>query len=128
MNQQQILNKACEHLAHQKRTTWSIAGTCLYLSPEGLKCTVGCLMSEEQLKAYGSYEGYVSLLETHAREAGDSVMADFLRDNRSILEALQKAHDGDKCDAREMRVRLIGVARTFGLDDTAVNKIEEWDG
>lgn len=100
----------------------------MYLSPDGLKCTVGCLMSAAQLKRYGSYKGYVALLEVHAWKVGDLDTAAWLRDNMDLFTALQDAHDGDKCDAREMRVRLIGVARTFGLDDTAVNKIEEWNG
>lgn len=128
MSNQQIFDKACTHLAQQKRSTWSIDGQCVYLSPEGLKCTVGCLMSPQQLEEYGSYEGYVSLLEEHAREAGDLVMSDFLRDNRPILEALQKAHDADKCDVVEMSVRLTAVARTFDLDSGAVAQIEEWNG
>lgn len=128
MNQQQILNRACEHLAEQRCSTWSLDGKCLYLGPTGLKCPVGCFMSAEQLEEYGSYEGYVSMLEAHARDAGDGVMADFLRDNRPILEALQKAHDGDKCDAFGMRVRLYDVARTFVLNDSAVVQIEEWNG
>lgn len=128
MNQQQILNKACGHLAHQKRSTWSVDGQCVYLSPDGLKCTVGCLMSPEQLKQYGGYKGYVALLESHARQGGDLDTADWLRDNIDLLTALQDAHDGDKCDAREMRVRLIAVARTFYLDDGVVAQIEEWNG
>lgn len=128
MNQQQIFDKACTHLAQQKRSTWSIDGQCVYLSPAGLKCTVGCLMSKEQLKEYGSYKGYVALLESHARQSGDLVMADFLRDNGPILEALQVAHDGGKCDAIEMRDRLSAVARTFSLWDGAETQIKEWYG
>lgn len=128
MGNQQIFDKACVHLAQQKRSTWSIDGQCVYLSPEGLKCTVGCLMSPQQLEEYGSYEGCVELLEAHSRTAGDEVMADFLCSNQPLLEALQQAHDGDECDAAGMRTRLSDVARTFGLNAGAAAKIKEWNG
>lgn len=128
MKKQQIFNKACVHLAQQKRSTWSIAGQCLYLSPEGLMCTVGCLMSPQQLESYGSYKGYVELLEAHARKAGDLVMADFLQSNQPLLESLQQDHDGDACDVVEMRDRLSSTARTFGLNAGAVAQVKEWNG
>lgn len=85
-------------------------------------------MSKEQLANYGSYKGYVSLLESNARQSGDLGLADFLRDNQQILEELQKAHDGDKCDVIEMRDRLSAVARTFNLNYDSVAKIQEWNG
>lgn len=128
MKKQQIFDKACDHLAQQKRSTWSIDGQCVYLSPQGLKCTVGCLMSPQQLEEYGSYRGYVELLEAHARKAGDSVMADFLQSNHPLLEALQQDHDGDACDVVEMRNRLTATAKTFGLNTGAVAQIKEWNG
>lgn len=128
MTNQQIFDKACLHLAQQKRSTWSIDGQCVYLSPDGLKCTVGCLMSPQQLESHGSYRGYVELLEVHTRKAGDLVMADFLQSNQPLLEALQQAHDGDECNAAGMRTRLSEVAQTFELNAGAVAQIQEWNG
>lgn len=129
MNQQQILDEVCTHLAQQKRSTWSIDGQCVYFSPvDDLKCNIGCLMSKEQLVKYGDYKGYVRMLEQHARQAGDSTMSDFLRDNHDLLEQLQKDHDGDACDVVEMRNRLTSTARAFGLNTGAVAQIKEWNG
>lgn len=128
INKQQMFDKVCTHFSLQKRSTWSIDGQCTYRSLDGLMCPVGCLLSDEQLKRYGSYKGPVALLEAHARQSGDLETADFLQANLVFLQALQDVHDGDMCDIVEMQNRLLVTARTFSLNPEFVAQIEEWNG
>lgn len=60
-------------------------GTCMYLAPDGNKCAVGAILSDEELKRYGDYEGGLYDLNGYANI--------FDEDNERMLSNIQNIHD-----------------------------------
>lgn len=126
---QEIYDKVKVHLLAQGRPAM-FQGSCVYRSPSGLKCAVGCLITDE---AYDEdlegvpvrclfepgtedkdvTEAYRAML----RESGiDTSNKDLLR----LLSSLQKAHDDGVSDESltwDIEARLRRVAIQFNLGD-----------
>jgi hypothetical protein len=92
MQAQDIFNTVVAHLRKQQAKSNIVSvgrSMCVYCSPEGLKCAVGCLITDEE---------YSPDMETgqgvHALLADYPKIADRLGwSNRELLESLQLVHD-----------------------------------
>lgn len=86
MTAQKIFDKIVTHLRTQNAVSATANGLCLYRSPDGKKCAVGCMIPDDV---------YDPDMEHHM--AG-SVIADCrqlhdLYDHRNLLESMQLVHD-----------------------------------
>ncbi len=68
---------------------------CNYLTSNGLKCNVGHLMTEEELKAMGGFNGGVDSLYAQWEYDTDLPLPEWLmgRGDRIFLADLQEVHD-----------------------------------
>ena len=66
MNTQQIFDKVATHLLTQNARS-AAEGSCLYRSPSGLKCAVGCLISDSVYATYNIYG------EDHEEKIGNNL-------------------------------------------------------
>ena len=86
-----IFNKVSEHLLAQNHRALSVADlSCVYRSPTGLKCAVGCLI-EDQFYSRG-LEGLdvrTDVIENVLKLSGVPITEEVLK----LLEELQKVHD-----------------------------------
>ena len=101
------------HLLAQMRRSIVDNRLCLYRSDEGLKCAVGCLISDEHYhedleKKTVSEELVRDALERSGVRIHDGTMLQFVGE-------LQFVHDYSF--AKDWPHRLMGVAREYGLVD-----------
>ena len=95
MTKQEIFDTVVTHL--RKQAVRSMRGPdCVYRSPDGLKCAVGCLIPDSEYKS--NWEGYTVLSISEAPENKD--FQSYLKskvglDNMKLLQALQRAHDNE---------------------------------
>lgn len=104
MTPQDIFDTVAAHLYKQNKRSYKgnarmSGGFCVYRSPEGLKCAVGCLIPDEdydpRMDDNECMRGgtYVSKLVDLAPELGFRLPAYFSA-NVALLASLQRAHDG----------------------------------
>lgn len=95
MTPQQIFDAAYRGVMQQGRQSMSpgIFGKgCKYRGPNGLKCAVGFLISDQAAKAWDR-SPHSSI---GARITSKSKFVEqWMRDNRHLLESIQRAHDND---------------------------------
>jgi hypothetical protein len=107
MTAQEIYDKVKAHLLNQNAKSISEDG-CAYLGDNGLKCAVGCLISDEDylpdmegpLNLLIEMYGYLPSIKRLARHA-------------EMLAELQRCHD--VCDPYEWPSQLARVAKRHGL-------------
>ena len=126
---QEIYDKVKAHLLAQGRPAM-FQGSCVYRSPNGLKCAVGCLITDEAydedlegvpvrclLGCNEDDEETVAAYEQMLRQSGiDTSNKELVR----MLSALQYAHDDGVSDAHvtwDIQARLRRVAMQFNLKD-----------
>ena len=84
MTNQEAFDKMMEHLRSLKERSLNADGFCAY---NGSKCAVGALMTDEELKEYGGYEGGVLDLLGSMKKSN-------LHDiNIALLFEMQDLHD-----------------------------------
>lgn len=117
MTSQEVFDKVVVHLRKQGRQAVK-DGCCLYRSPEGLKCAVGCLIEDaEYSPAFErkilcdliQYLRYLESLEGTDRSA----LLNRLVMNEPLLERLQSVHDDGEVPDWEQG--LARVAKEFDL-------------
>lgn len=112
---QEIFNAVAQHLKRQGKQAVSANGVCQYRGPSGLKCAVGCLMTDDEAPGYGNGDGVDTLLKR-------GELPDRLRHHIQLLRRLQNIHD--RClspDEWPMRLRLVAIE--FGLDHKIVSEL-----
>jgi len=120
LTEQEIYDKACEHLDNQGRRATNVSKHkgvelgCTYLNPEGDRCAVGALMTDEELTELqeGDMLGHDW---ANMVERGFAPITYF-----KLLRALQEAHDlSTRWKDREAMVNhLKEIARRFSLTPT----------
>jgi len=85
---QDVFNRVINHLVSQGQKSVSVDGLCLYRSPSGASCAVGCLISEDDYSPSmeGADVGFV------VREYKS---LQWLRKFEDLLDDLQDLHDVD---------------------------------
>ena len=85
---QDVFNRVINHLVSQGQKSVSVDGLCLYRSPSGASCAVGCLISEDDYSPSmeGADVGFV------VREYKS---LQWLRKFEELLDDLQDLHDLD---------------------------------
>lgn len=90
---QELFDMVAGHLLRQAKMSKNLA-RCLYRGPEGLKCAVGCLISDENYKV--SLEG-LRIHDTRP-EVEKSLGRNLAYMEVCLLSRLQEIHDGAEVD------------------------------
>ncbi len=129
MNKQELFNKVATHLIQQGKPAAEITDSeatgkqvaCFYRGPEGTKCAVGCLISDEvyteELEGFGSKNMYV---QQALKQSGVNLDDDSL----ALLSQLQTVHDSSvhSLDYLEtIKGLLESTAHDFKLDTEVLN-------
>jgi hypothetical protein len=106
MSAQVIFDKVVAHLRQQGRKALRAEGGCAYRTPEGLKCAVGCLISDEE---------YSQEMEGHTIDwlNATGMLPSHLTSHYNLLMALQWVHDCH--DAAHWELGLQQVAKNHKL-------------
>ena len=111
---QDVFNKVALHLMRQSKKSMghSAVGvdTCQYISDDGSRCAVGCLLSEEIVEKY-DLEGKNWKLFFHKAVFGSSASEN---QDCELLQYLQLVHDTH--DERDWYTELKRVAGMFNLN------------
>lgn len=89
MTKQEIFDKVVDHLLTQGEQALGEGQTCMYLTSEGLKCAVGCLIPPEK---------YNPEWEGNAVNLSILTALGITPDFRLLLYALQDVHDTWEAD------------------------------
>lgn len=111
---QNILNQVWEHLIEQNAACKDeITDKCLYRSPDGLKCAVGCLIADDE---------YEDWMDNTDEDEGSGWLAMATRLNqpkhRVLIADLQAVHDSNSYphDVVEWKQNFKDVAEKHGLE------------
>ncbi len=106
LSRQEIFNKVYRHLLTQNAMAKDNE-RCMYRSPEGLRCAVGCLLTDgEAVECDSELAGVTGLYKK-------GVLPKRLIDSMELLSHLQLVHDAYPVAGWEGRLRT--VAFNFGL-------------
>jgi hypothetical protein len=112
MTAQEIFDTVVTHLRTQKAK--SIDGDfCVYRSPTGLKCAVGCLIPDDVYHVDMEGECASTMIAARSNELGH------LRDHQELLDRLQLVHDNYEIDRWEWW--FVDIAETFKLIYTKIS-------
>ncbi len=111
MTKQEIFDTVAKHLFSQGQRSVNANGVCLYRGPNGLKCAIGALITDEEYDSEMEFKTISFLKERFIPDRLKGVIIDFLSD-------LQNIHDDYANWSRtsQMKEELEIVARNFGLD------------
>jgi hypothetical protein len=127
MNTQEIFNFVVKHLIEQGRPSVDGRGNCVYRSPEGSMCAVGCLIPDEIYDESMESQSIYDLVTIQNRN-----FPDYIADQISILDRLQTCHDFasieyDATDKTKYLQRLSNrlqiIAESFNLDPSIIYEI-----
>lgn len=125
---QELFDAVITHLASQKCQCVNTEGSCVYRGPEGRKCAIGALLSDDYYyPALDSSVGGVRVSKlpdiTIVRGIGFNTEAS----DRSFLDRLQESHDrGGQSDVYRLQTYLYRFATIYKLDASRVVLITEW--
>jgi hypothetical protein len=93
MNEQEVFDQVVSHLRAQGKQAVSSDGIgCMYRSPDGLKCAVGCLISDEEYLP--QWEGVnLAILLNYSDRYNFQNVAGRLQPARQLTIDLQRIHD-----------------------------------
>lgn len=119
MTLQQIFDTSASHLLTQNAKSEIDTGRCRYRGPDGRKCAIGILITEEcydrSLESFSSSSEKV-LQALQCSEVIDDTSDD--TDEARLMAALQSLHDTQPVEAwREILGR---IARNFDLETTVL--------
>lgn len=115
---QGIFDRVVSHLAKQGRPAYHSQGGCLYRTPEGLSCAVGCLIPDSVYKFSMEGMSILGLIEAEYIKME-------LDGTTELIFALQRAHDQAK-SKDDLISRLTHIACEFSLKSRAVRSITTW--
>ncbi len=108
MDRQEVFNTVYKHLLTQRKTAQKAStGRCLYRTHDGLRCAVGCLLTDDEARRLDDVTGTV----TELYEEG--ALPDRLVPVLTLLQELQSVHDTYPVEFWESH--LMRVARTYEL-------------
>ena len=92
-----VFNKVSEHLLTQKEQSLDTFGDCLYRSPAGLKCAVGCLIKDEfyseSLEHIYAVGSYTNDWQKPIRKALELSGVPINNEIKDLVQKLQVVHD-----------------------------------
>jgi hypothetical protein len=118
MDKQEDFDKVARHLLRQGRRSVSEEGGCLYRSPDGCMCAVGCLIDDEH---YTREIEHHLIYERRVIDALRGSGVDLLDGVTVMLRSLQVVHDG--VDPLDWAIELRGVARRHRLSTAAIDEV-----
>ena len=113
---QDALNRVWEYFVINDNPRSTDKGRCLYRSPNGSACGVGCMMPDDMAKkADEQYDlsGYADIKSI--REELVNVNEWFSKVDKSFLSSLQKEHDNESFTEERKRRRLTELASRYSL-------------
>mgnify|MGYP005681484263 CR=1 FL=1 len=117
MTPQEIFNHVTHHLLTQSKLSEENNGDYMYISSEGLRCSVGCLFE---------YKDYDPLFEDNSIDCIDpEELPVRITDNLDLVIDLQKVHD-DQRKVSLWKEQLHKVAKRYDLD-TSVLDLYTWN-
>jgi hypothetical protein len=123
---QEVFDKVVAHLrkqmAHSEApvcTGLETTTRCLYRSPQGLACAVGCLITDEEYRP--SFDEGAGVQVKHIMDCVPSFRERVGKENEGLLYRLQEVHDCNNPLCWEMEFRE--VARYYQLTYTAPEAI-----
>lgn len=102
---QEIFDTVTNHLMTQGKPAKE-GHTCLYRSPDGLKCAVGCLIEDSEYNSDMEGTSVAGLIQ-------DNRLPERLKDHSQLLADLQLVHDD--WHPNQWEDRLIRTAYRYGL-------------
>lgn len=122
---QELFDTVAGHLLRQAKRSKN-SRLCLYRGPNGLKCAVGCLLTDAVYSVF--LEG------TNARDIAEqlniSVGRDLADDELTLLTALQEIHDGIEIYRWPVELRAVAtrdsLAYPFSVDDEKACHDTSW--
>ncbi len=118
MTKQEIFDTVALHLIKQGKKSVNDIGRCLYRSPEGLKCAIGCLIPDEVYQRSMEGHGVSRLLGNY-----DSLK--FLWPFDAILNDIQRVHDNTYSEGQiwtdAVVLRLRKIAEKYNLSTTMLD-------
>ena len=122
MTKQEIFNIVAAHLMKQGCISVSSLNYCVYRNPEGLRCAVGCLITDDEYDPAMDDRGIAG--ETGVRyliEKG--LLPERLIPHADFLVELQCIHD--TVPVACWKAELLEAARDHGLEIPSCLKVEE---
>ena len=89
IGRQELFNKVTKHLLAQNKVASLSNGRCAYKSESGLKCAIGCLISDEKYQEVFERRIVNTILKIDPLVFGFEVTEEML----TLLRELQKIHD-----------------------------------
>ena len=112
---QEIFNKVYHHLSEQGKAARQ-SGSCRYLTMDGLKCAVGCLIPDSSYKKGFENKGVFDLF-LYNPSLADEMGVSLLDDSVELLSALQYNHDVHlTSDIQLWKEGMERTAKEFGLE------------
>lgn len=112
MTTQEIFDTVVTHLLTQRKKAINDMGKCVYRTDEGLKCAVGCLITDEcyspEIEGWGIW--YLDV--TEALECSGIPVT--IKTNETLLVDLQYVHDHEHVGL--WKQGLLNVASKYGLN------------
>lgn len=117
MTNQEIFDTVAKHLFAQGKPALDDYGACVYRGENGMRCAVGCLITDEEYSLDMEYKSAKTVVRDWGIEAIHPGSFD-------LAESLQKVHDYEKDDdgytpwndTGTMRNALRNVAVEYGLN------------
>ncbi len=116
LSAQAIFDRVVEHAAQMPGRSHVDGKGCLYRGPNGNKCFVGALLTDEEAKGLDASMPY-----TAAELAGANLMPERLLEHAALLQSLQDVHDQSRT-MTSWPVELRLVAGRYGLDPSSVTR------
>lgn len=112
---QEIFNTVATHLLTQMQKSL-LDGRCVYRHPDGLKCAVGCLITDEEYQSTMEGNSITTLIYHDPMMENFKIYPSLLRfvDQVSLLRALQRIHDGIDPEFWEENLKI--TAHSYKLD------------
>jgi hypothetical protein len=128
MTRQEIFTKVATHLFTQNAKAEE-NGRCQYLTADGKKCAIGCLIPADKYNAV--FEGTTPMEKSRVYNAECAMLRQILEEvgvndeDMSFLRILQRQHDF--WAPSEWRERLTKIAAEFGLTMPEVAQVRTFD-
>ena len=122
MNAQEIFDKVMTHLATQGHRAINRFNNCVYRSPNGDKCAVGCLIPDDEYTSAferKSIENIVMIGHVHR-----PVLNNILAPQLPLLVELQRLHDNWRGPISKFHYAARQVAKNAGLSDAVIDTLE----
>lgn len=113
MTPQEVFDTVTKHLLKQNSVSLSEDGSgCAYRGLDGLKCAVGCLITDEEYRSDMENQAVATVLNFASRN-GITSLSNRLDEHIIILNRLQIIHD--RTPIHQWPDRLEGVAKDYNF-------------